>query len=151
MKIMPNGKWKPATHLPDLELEITSDGTPQLWYYLGAKMLVLAYYNVPTNVVRITGKISSVPDLNGGYVEVKRLDWDFTKQTHNYEKLTTLQLTTNLMRIGFLISNQEYTFDRKDMQYSLKRQTNGNPAPSFNFRFDIKKSQQYTNAFTSEW
>lgn len=132
---------------PDVELEITSSDQPQLWYYLPSKTLILAYYNMPVAIGKNSGNITSLPDLSGALVQVRRLNFDFSKEAFAQPDITTAIYDPHIWRFALTISNHSYLFDTSDFQYALDI----NLTLVCSFTFDSKKSSRNHEPLISEW
>jgi len=142
------GDKRSKTAQPDMQLEIVPNDKPELWYYPGNKTLVLAYNNVPVSVGKLSGKIISVPDLDGGLVQTNRLSYDYSKGTWDTsEVFTNIQRGMMMQRMVFNIADHLYVVEAGDIRYSLDNQMR----PSFSFIFDNKKSLLNNNAAAKEW
>ncbi len=131
-KRLPNGQIKLSNMQPDMELEVSTHAAPELWYYPVMKMLVLAYNNVPVATDISTGKITSLPDLEGSWIVMRENNYDSNTETFSYAPDDEVRRQCVVRRVSLLASNRLFLFDFNDLQHSI----DGSGKPMCTFTFD---------------
>lgn len=146
-KKLPNGQVRLSNLQPDMELEVSIHTAPELWYYPATKMLVLAYNNVPVATDVSTGKIASLPDLEGSWIAIRENNYDPNTQTFSYTPDDDIRRQCAVWRISLLASNRLFLFDSNDLQHSI----DGSGKPMCTLIFDSGHTSKTRTLFAPSY